>query len=106
MANLRARHWRHWYNDKQHRARRKHQLQVRPFCEEHLKRGELVAASIADHAEAHGGDITKFRTGKLRSLCPACHNRKWSDDKRGYSDAVSADGDPIDPRHPYHKDRS
>jgi len=106
MAALHNRPWREWYNDAQYRARRKHQLQKQPMCEECLAQGRTTPATIADHVEPHGGDIRKFRTGTLRSLCKPCHDRKWSDDRRGYSTAVGLDGYPIDPAHPANKFRT
>jgi predicted CXXCH cytochrome family protein len=38
--------------------------------------GRAVAATIADHVEPHGGDWQQFLTGKLQSLCAACHESK------------------------------
>jgi 5-methylcytosine-specific restriction protein A len=103
MANLRGRPWRNWYNDAGHRKRRAVQLQRQPTCEDCAALGRATAATIADHAEPHGGDINKFRLGKLRSLCADCHNRKWAADKRGFSTAVGLDGWPIDAAHPANK---
>jgi hypothetical protein len=106
MANLHNRHWRCWYNDKQYRARRAHQLQKHPLCEDCLAQGRSTAVTIADHHPAHRGDINVFRTGPLRSVCKEHHDRKWADDQRGYNTAVDADGNPVDKRHPFHQDRS
>jgi 5-methylcytosine-specific restriction protein A len=97
---LSQRPWRSWYNHKRHRARRALQLQKQPLCEVCLAQGRTTPATIVDHIEPHGGDMTKFFTGKLQSLCKPCHDRKWADDRRGYSTAVDASGYPIDKRHP------
>jgi 5-methylcytosine-specific restriction enzyme A len=106
MAALQNRPWREWYNDAQYRARRKQQLQKQPMCEECLAQGRTPPATIADHVEPHKGDIRKFRTGRLRSLCKPCHDLKWGDDRRGFSTAVGVDGMPLDERHQtYQQDR-
>ena len=99
MANLRGRHWRSWYNDSQYRKRRALQLQRQPMCEDCAAQCRVTPASITDHVEPHGGDINKFRTGKLRSLCKPCHDLKWADDRRGYSTTIGLDGWPSDPAH-------
>jgi 5-methylcytosine-specific restriction enzyme A len=70
------------------------------MCEECLAQGRTTPATIADHVEPHQGDIRKFRTGRLRSVCKPCHDMKWADDKRGYSTACGEDGWPLDERHP------
>jgi len=93
--------WRNWYSHRVHRARRDHQLKVQPLCEFCLKQGKHTPATIAGHIEPHGGDINKFLRGPLRSLSLGCHNKKWSEDRRGFSSAVGLDGYPIDPRHPH-----
>jgi hypothetical protein len=49
----------------------------------------------------HHGDPIKFWNGKLQSLCAHCHeSRKKFLELRGYDNTISADGMPIDPRHP------
>jgi len=93
--------WRNWYSHRVHRARRDHQLKVQPLCEFCLKQGKHTPATIAGHIEPHGGDINKFLRGPLRSLSLGCHNKKWSEDRRGFGSAVGLDGYPIDPRHPH-----
>jgi 5-methylcytosine-specific restriction protein A len=92
--------WREWYNDARWRRRRDLQLKRHPLCEDHLARGEIVPAVVAHHVEPHCGDINKFLTGPLRSLCKSCHDRTWADDRRGFSNAIGVDGRPTDPRHP------
>jgi|SRR5215471_6979781 len=99
-AALHKRHWRQWYNDSQYRSRRKLHLQRHPMCKDCSVQGRSTPATITDHVVPHQGDLRLFRTGKLRSLCTDCHNRKWADDARGYSTAVGLDGWPTDPRHP------
>jgi 5-methylcytosine-specific restriction protein A len=97
---LKNRDWKKWYSDPRHRRRRDHQLKVQPLCEDCLAQSRHTPATIAHHIEPHQGDINKFLTGPLRSLCERCHNKMWAVDKRGYSTAIGVDGRPLDPRHP------
>jgi len=90
-----------WYCRSNWLKRQRHQLRVQPLCEFCLQEGRLTPASVADHVEPHGGDYTKFRLGKLQSLCASCHSStKAIVEKRGYDPAIGADGMPLDPRHP------
>ena len=106
MARLkkRDRGVRDLYQKQKWRNIRRHQLQIEPICAIHLRKGEVVAAVIADHIEPHRGDLNKFWFGKLQSLCVNCHNSlKHIDELRERSDFlhdIGEDGWPIDPRHP------
>jgi 5-methylcytosine-specific restriction protein A len=102
MGGLKNRQWRAWYNDPRHRRRRDHQLKAQPLCQDCLAQGKTVPAVIAHHTEPHGGDISKFLTGPLRSLCEQCHNRI---NTRGFSTAIGIDGRPLDPKHPANAER-
>jgi 5-methylcytosine-specific restriction protein A len=101
-----------WRNEFYCRAdwRRKSKLQIlhHPLCAICLKQGKTTKAEVADHIKPHGGDLTEFLRGELQSLCRPCHSRKWADDKRGFSNAVGADGLPIDKEHHpfYARDRA
>lgn len=55
---------------------RKAQLERQPWCEDCLEADLYVAAKDVDHVERHEGDVEKFYSGALRSLCHACHSRK------------------------------
>ena len=70
---------------------KKKQLERQPFCEECLKKGERVKATMVDHIIPikKGGD--KYNFSNLQSLCWACHSRKsaeegsrWGRKPRGY----------------------
>lgn len=69
----------HLYNNSRWKAKRLAQLSADPLCWMHLKRGETVIATIADHHIPHRGNLNKFWHGELRSLCKQCHD---SDKKR------------------------
>lgn len=70
--------WHHLYTDPRYHwaERRTDQLIREPFCRECAKRGLRVPATDADHIEPHRGDVVKFMTGLLQSLCHSCHSRK------------------------------
>jgi 5-methylcytosine-specific restriction enzyme A len=98
-------HWRSWYSLQSWRRRAKHQLQIKPLCALCEEQGRLAPASIADHHPRHGGDYNKFVLGPLRSLCRDCHQGVWASDKRGYSSTIGDDGYPLDPAHPFNRER-
>ena len=96
----------HLYNSSAWKARRKAQLTAEPLCAFHLKRGQTVAATIADHIERHRGNAHKFHTGPLQSLCKACHDSaKQSEEAHGFSKEAGLDGWPLDPRHAFNRRR-
>jgi hypothetical protein len=74
---------RDWYQKQSWRNQRRHQLQSEPLCQQCLKQGQITPATQVDHVEPHKGDLTKFRMGKLQSLCQQCHWRK-TQAERGY----------------------
>jgi len=77
---------------------------MKPVCEKCESRGENEFASVVDHVEPHGGDPVKFWTGPLQSLCKPCHDGdKRTEEIRGYSDRIGADGYPADRRHPFYR---
>lgn len=86
---------------------RDYQLRKEPLCAACLKAGQVTPATIADHDPPHKGDWNAFRLGPLQSLCEECHERKHN--RLGpalrASKAVDADGYPIDPRHPFNRQR-
>jgi 5-methylcytosine-specific restriction enzyme A len=98
--------WRNWYNKTAWLRRRDLQIKLHPLCEDCLEQGRTTPAVIAHHVEPHGGDLTKFLRGPLRSLCTRCHNKLWASDARGYSSACDVNGRPTDPRHPGLVERS
>ncbi len=76
--------WRKWYGTQRWKRRRREQLDRIPNCERCAEDGELVEATVADHAEPHRGDPEKFWHGRLCSLCDWHHNSaKQREEKRG-----------------------
>jgi 5-methylcytosine-specific restriction enzyme A len=49
--------------------------------------------------------IHRVKLGQLRSLCIDCHQGQWAVDKRGYRTDIGDDGYPLDPKHPFNKQR-
>ena len=93
--------WRSWYGTPRWRALRLGQLKAQPFCLYCAEAGHQVRATVCDHAERHSGDPAKFWNGPFRSLCQTHHNSsKQREERKGFSAAVSADGWPLDDRHP------
>lgn len=94
--------------DRRWRRRRAEQLRREPLCRLHLEvRGEVVAATVADHITPHRGDPALFE-GPLQSLCTDCHNSvKQSIEKGGAGHIRGSDlrGMPIDPRHPWNAEK-
>lgn len=67
--------WHHLYNTKRWYRLRYHQLQKQPLCEFHLKRNQVISASVVDHIKPHKGDETLFHNPEnLQSLCKRCHD--------------------------------
>lgn len=59
------------------------QLQSEPLCKFCMDRGQVTAATVADHVEPHRGDEYKFWNGKLQSLCKQCHDSDKQRMERG-----------------------
>jgi 5-methylcytosine-specific restriction enzyme A len=104
LADPWNRNWREtWYGLARWKKRAHHQLQIEPLCRLCLEQDRVTPATIADHVTPHRGDWNSFRLGALQSLCAACHQGKWAEDKRGYRCDVDDNGRPIDPAHPYNR---
>ena len=70
--------WHYLYTDPRYHwaERRTDQLIREPFCRECARMGQRVRATDVDHIEPHRGDVVKFMTGNLQSLCHSHHSRK------------------------------
>lgn len=94
--------WRKWYKLAAWQQRRADQLAKQPLCERHLARGEIVAATVANHKVPHRGDWDLFIGGELESSCKACHDSVIQQEEvLGYSPQIGTDGWPVDARHPF-----
>ncbi len=84
---------------------RRAKLRANPLCEVCEAAGKIVLAHAVDHVVAirNGGDPFPMLEG-LRSLCQAHHNEKTATDLAGGEHVFKgcdADGNPIDPAHPF-----
>lgn len=70
-----------------------------------MDREKLVAATVADHIKPHNGDPELFE-GDLQSLCTPCHSKvKQIEESRGFRIGCDTDGRPIDPNHPWNREK-
>src|SRR5262245_6555732 len=72
MTNKRER--RFSYGEWRWRKIRRIHLMRHPLCAICDRRGLIAAATVVDHIEPHRGDVNKFWTGGLQSLCDNCHS--------------------------------
>ena len=94
----RTKHWRHLREQALLRDMFKCQR-----CKVALKRGRTEPQSaVVHHIEAHKGNHDLFfDIDNLQSVCWSCHSGViQSEEARGYSTQIGADGWPIDPKHP------
>ena len=96
MTSLYDRHW---------RKRRAAQLRLHPLCVFCMKsRGDITAATVADHITPHRGDPVLF-AGPLQSLCKFCHDScKQELERSGFIRGSDLRGNPLDPAHAWNRD--
>ena len=96
-----ASEYRKLYKTQRWRRIREIQITKHQFCVRCEKNGVLTPATAVDHVVPHRGDLMLFYEGELQSLCDRHHNSdKQSEEVRGFSTAVGADGFPVDDDHP------
>jgi 5-methylcytosine-specific restriction enzyme A len=96
----------HLYGSARWHRIRKYQLMTNPMCGYCLVKGLAVPATICDHVEPHYGDINKFWGSPFQSLCKECHDAgKRFEEQRGYRPDIGLDGYPLDPKHPFYRNR-
>lgn len=101
-----AEQYRRLYHMARWRRTRELQLTTEPLCRMCKAAGRITAATVCDHIDPKT-KATNFFAGPFQSLCDAapwrCHSStKQSEEALGYSTELGADGQPIDPRHPWH----
>lgn len=99
--------YRPWYKTARWRQLRSAILRSKPLCRMCREHGVITAATVVDHIQPHKGDEALFWSPEnLQPLCATHHNRdKQSEERRGYSTEVGADGWPTDQKHPFHRNR-
>jgi len=75
--------WRAWYGTARWHRIRARQLAVQPLCQRCMARGEVVAASVVHHVDAHRGDPARFWGGPFESVCKPCHDSDIQAEERG-----------------------
>ena len=77
-------------------------LAATPCCRRCRDMGRVTAATVVHHVRAHKGDEALFfDRSNLEAVCKPCHDGPMqSDEARGFSRDVAADGWPTDPAHP------
>jgi hypothetical protein len=101
-ANPHNRHWRTWYSMAIWYSIRRQQLLAEPLCRICKTAGRSTIATEVDHVIEHGGDWNAFILGEKQSLCSACHQAKSAQVHRK-SQGFDADGEPLDPDHPWNR---
>jgi hypothetical protein len=87
------------------RNRSKRWLKHHPLCVMCEKENCIEAAEVCDHIEPHHGDMVKFRTGALQSLCKRHHDSsKKRIENKGYVNDIDINGEPKDRNHPWWRD--
>lgn len=94
--------WRSWYKTARWQSLRQVVFARDLFTCQRCGRLLPDGAAVADHRTAHKGDAALFwDAANVQTLCKPCHDgAKQSEEARGYSTEIGADGFPIDPRHP------
>jgi 5-methylcytosine-specific restriction protein A len=97
--------WHHLYCTAAWRNARARQLAREPLCRLCRERSRIVAANVVDHIEPHKGDEKLFfDESNLQSLCAPCHDVvKKLQEQRGYLIGHDANGQPLDPSHPWNR---
>lgn len=92
------------YGTRWDKARRTY-LISHPLCVMCEQDGRLTPATVVDHINPHHGDQALFwNTDNWQSLCTTHHSStKQRQEKSGLSIGCNAQGQPIDPNHPWNK---
>jgi 5-methylcytosine-specific restriction protein A len=89
--------WRSWYKDKRWYRVRQMRLRDEPLCRMCTASGRITGAWIVDHIKPHKGDAALFFCYEnTQSLCETHHNRDKQREERGSTQAVGADGWPLE----------
>lgn len=95
--------WRYLYNTTRWKKRRLAYLALHPLCVYCRRRGIVRAATVVDHVKPHKGDeVLFFDESNWQSLCKDCHDSvKRAEEHGRLVLGADADGQPMDPRHPW-----
>lgn len=100
--------YRSLYRTSRWRTLRQAQLAASPLCVMCLEDGHTTPATVCDHVDTRDKrDPETFFTGRKQSLCSTHHNStKQRMEKRGHGVGHDASGMPLDPGHPWNRDRA
>lgn len=76
-----AHHNTEFYQSRPWRRLREVKLQRDPLCEECLRRGRTIPATVVDHITPINKGEAPLDLSNLQSLCYPCHSRKSATDK-------------------------
>lgn len=95
------------YDSTRWRKARDRHLAENPLCALCERLDITKAGDTVDHIIEHKGDYNLFwDESNWQTLCRSCHSGiKRLQERHGYSQAVGADGIPIDANHPWNKEK-
>lgn len=99
--------WAHLYDSPQWKRLRSLHLREHPVCVLCLEHGWDERAVVVDHIQPHRGDTRLFLDPhNLQSLCKNHHDSlKQTAEKRDLMPGCDIDGNPVDPRHPWNRNK-
>lgn len=86
---------------------RQQQLARQPLCERHLAQGIRVRATTVNHRVPHKGTWQLFcDPANHESTCKPCHDQViQAEERRGFAVGNDINGRPLDPNHPWNRNR-
>lgn len=95
------------YQNSRWRLLRARVLRDSPLCVYCEQAGRVTAATVVDHIRPHRGDLALFwERANLQPLCATCHNGlAGMKDTHGFAAGVGLNGEPLDPEHPWYRER-
>ena len=103
---MKSRSYQYLYDHRWRQARLSYLIR-HPQCVMCQQAGRTRQATVVDHVVPHRGDRVLFwDIANWQGLCVSCHNSaKQRIEVRGYDVAIGPDGMPIDPDHPWNKNK-
>lgn len=100
-----AQEYRHLYKTARWQRIRTAQLRAEPLCQRCKREGRITAATVCHHMDkASKENPETFFDGPFESRCKPCHDTiEQSIERLGYEKGCDADGNPVDPAHPWSK---
>jgi 5-methylcytosine-specific restriction protein A len=82
---------------------REEHLRLNPFCVKCMEANVHTLGNTVDHKVPHKGDMDLFfDKTNLQTMCHSHHSKdKQIEERRGFAPGCDAQGNPLDPRHPF-----